>query len=138
MHDSDEVLVPFIFKNGDGVNTAPSASTLAYEAWQNNGVNPAVKLAASAFDLIPATDAEIAAAFPAPAVLPTSAVWFAGRGPASPVGTGSQMFFVKAVVTQPATPVVTVSSPNIAVTRDPAIVTSGTAGAIGTPRPRQH
>lgn len=137
MHDSEEVIVPFTFRNGDGGPVVVPDAQLVYEVWQQppGGAAP-VKMVTTGtqavFDLSPATSAEIAAAFQPP--LPPNAVWVEGKNALSPTGN----FFVKAVVSPPGVTQFTVTGASFAVSRDPAIAVSGTGGTLGPSRPRQH
>lgn len=134
MHDTEEILVAFTFKNGDGAAITVDPSILLYEVFLNSGAQPKqVTVGTGAvFDLFSATAAELAAAFPTST--PPNGVWLCGKGSTSPTGA----FIVRATASPPTLPAVTGTSPVISVIRDPVIPVTVVPAALGSPRARTH
>lgn len=141
MHDSQELISAFNFKNGDGAVIVVDDAIVTYELFLNpNGGGVPVKQViagpGAVFDLIPATAADLLAAFPGPTPpTPGNGVWVAAKPATSPPGN----FFVKATASPAGFPVVgPVTGALFPVTRDPSVPVTGAQAPLSTPRARQH
>lgn len=139
MHDNDEILVPYTFKNGESPaqNVVVPDDRLVYELFlQPGGGAPAVKVVTSGvgatYDLTPATPAELAAEFPINT--PTNGVWVSGKNLTSPIGN----YFVNVIATQPGVPQLTKVNSPFLVSRDPSLAVTVAPSPLGAPRPRTH